>query len=280
VVDSTNPPSEQIVHSNYIAAMACLVLALSFTASAQTPMGPDLGQPPPPPGELQPSLPGQTRPLQLPHQGNLPSAPTSSASQRSTNLPTATIREFRSSVSEISPRGATDMFIAALVKSRKFRVLERARLAEGAASEKALNQQGMTTGTVGQSQYTGATYMFEATISEASAGDRKSTFNFGLAGAVAGQGTVSDSIAIDVRVTDVESGVVAVRKELITQQKRLSGVGSVLANLLTKGRGGAAAEALMPSDEFTSDRKDSTDKALREAIEQAVKEIAGRFASE
>lgn len=176
------------------------------------------------------------------------------------------------------------MFIAALVKSRKFRVLERARLAEGAASEKALNQQGMTTGTVGQSQYTGATYMFEATISEASAGDRKSTFNFGLAGAVAGQGTVSDSIAIDVRVTDVESGVVvdavSVRKELITQQKRLSGVGSVLANLLTKGRGGAAAEALMPSDEFTSDRKDSTDKALREAIEQAVKEIAGRFASE
>jgi curli biogenesis system outer membrane secretion channel CsgG len=220
----------------------------------------------------------------LPHQGNLPNAPNSAASKRFANLPTVTFREFRSSVSEITPHGATDMFISALVKTRKFRVLERSRLAEGAASEKALNQQGMTTGTVGQSQYLGATYMFEATISEASMGDRKSTFNLGVAGAVAGQATASDSIAIDVRVTDVESGVVvdavSVRKDLISKQSRVAGVGSALANLFTRGRSKEVIDALAPTDEAVSERKDSVDKALREAIEQAVNEIAKRFADE
>jgi curli biogenesis system outer membrane secretion channel CsgG len=264
--------------------LACLLLAANVSAWAQAPAGVDPSEPIPPPVDQQQAAPIQPFPLSLPHQGNLTHAPTSPVSKRFANLPTVTIREFRSSVSEIAPRGATDMFMAALVKTRKFRVLERARLADGAATEKALNQQGMTTGEVGKSQYVGATYMFEATISEASANDRKSTFSMGLAGASAEQGTVSDSIAIDVRMTDVESGVVvdavSVRKELISQKKKLAGVGSTLIGLLTNGRGGAAAQALTPTDEFTNERKDSTDKALREAIQQAVNEIAGRFGSE
>jgi curli biogenesis system outer membrane secretion channel CsgG len=219
----------------------------------------------------------------LPHQGNLPNAPTSVESQRRTQLPTATIREFRSSVSEITPRGATDMFIVALVKTRKFRVLERARLAEGAAAEKALNQQGMTTGQAGQSQYIAATYTFEATISEASAGDRKSSFNLGVAGAAAGRGTQSDSLAIDVRMTDVESGLVVeavtVRKELKTVETKVAGVTSILAGLLTRGRGSAVADALTPTDQYENTRKDSLDRGLREAIDEAVAEIAERLSN-
>jgi curli biogenesis system outer membrane secretion channel CsgG len=260
--------------------MACLLLVANAAAWAQTPATTDPAQLPPSPSEQLP-VPGQNLPPQLPHQGNLPNVPSSSSSSRVASLPTATIREFRSNVSEITPRGATDMFIVALVKTRKFRVLERARLAEGAAAEKALNQQGMTTGQAGQSQYVAATYMFEATVSEASVADRKSSFTLGLAGAAAGTGSISDSIAIDVRVTDVESGIVVeavtVRRELKTVETKVAGVTSALASFFTKGRGGAIAEALTPNDLYENTRKDSLDRSLREAIEEAVAEIAKRL---
>jgi curli biogenesis system outer membrane secretion channel CsgG len=282
------------VKSSQTAAIACVLLAVSLTASAQAPAGPDLGRPPPPPALQQPQAPTQAAPSpsqspsqsqsQLPHQGNLPTAPTSAASQRRTQLPTATIREFRSSLAEVTPRAATDMFITALVKTRQFRVLERARLAEGVAAEKSLNQQGVTTGQAGQSQYIAATYMFEATISENSSTDRKSTFTMGLAGATAGRGTLSDSLAIDVRVTDVESGVVVdavtVRKEIKSVQSQVSGVTSALANIFSKGRAAQAAELLAPTDSYTNDRKDSVDATLREAINDAVRDIAKRLVQE
>ncbi len=239
------------------------------------------------PGQQQP--PGQSTqpnsqqpasgPIQLPHQGNLPNAPRSNAYA---SLPAVTIREFRSSVPEVTPRGATDMFMTALVKTRKFRVLERARMTEGIAAEKALNQQGMTTGQSGQSQYQAATYMFEATVSEATTDANKTSFSLGIAGVAAGKGWSSDTIAIDVQVTDVESGVVVdaidVRREIKGVETKVGGVTTALTNLLTRGRGGALAEALAPTDEYVNARKDSVDKALREAIEEAVNEIAKRFA--
>ena len=240
------------------------------------------------PNPPQPMLPpiGNTplAPMQLPHQGNLQNAPTSSASKRFADRPGVTIREFRSSVPEVTPRGATDMFMTALVKTRKFRVLERARMTEGIAAEKALNQQGMTTGQAGQSQYQAATYMFEATVSEATTDANKTSFSLGIAGAAAGKGWSSDSIAIDVRVTDVESGVVVdaidVRREIKGVETKVGGITTALANVLTRGRGGALADALAPTDEYVNARKDSVDKALRDAIEEAVNEIAKRFAND
>ena len=230
--------------------------------------------------------PGQpsSGPMQLPHQGNLQNAPTSKASARFADRPTVTIREFRSSVAEVTPRGATDMFMTALVKTRKFRVLERARMAEGIGAEKALNQQGMTTSQSGQAQYVGASYMFEATVSEATTDANKTSFSLGVAGAAAGKGWSSDTIAIDVRVTDVESGIVVdaidVRREIKGVETKVGGVTTALTNLLTRGRGGALAEALAPTDEYVNARKDSVDKALRDAIEEAVNEIAKRFATD
>jgi curli biogenesis system outer membrane secretion channel CsgG len=268
----------------------------------QVPQQPAIpGQPMPFPGQ-HPGLPGQTMPgqpmpnqfpqmpgmpgmgipaAQIPHQGNLPNAPASATSQRNRERPTVTIREFRSSVAEVTPRGATDMFMTALVKTRKFRVIERARMAEGIATEKALNQQGMTTGQSGQAQYKGAEYMFEATVSEASAEDSKTSFGLGIFGAGAGKTYTSGSIAIDVRVTDVESGVVVdaidVRKEIKGEESKVSGITSALGNALTRGRLGQVLQAGGATDEYVSARKDSVDKALREAIEQAVNEIAKRF---
>ena len=283
----------------HLSAVALILLVAHTQVTAQ-PYFPSTPQPTPPqpaaPGaqpaptqQLQPlPLPQQqpipqqgTPPTQLPH-GTLTNAPTSSATNRFANRPTVTIREFRSSVAEVTPRGATDMFMTALVKTRKFRVLERARMAEGIATEKALNQQGMTTGQIGQSQYSGAAYMFEATVSEASTGDQKTSFSLGIAGAAAGKGWASDSIAIDVRVTDVESGIVVdaidIRKEIKRVETKAGGVTTALANILTRGRGGGLMEALAPTDEHLNVRKDSVDKALREAIEEAVNEIAKRFA--
>jgi curli biogenesis system outer membrane secretion channel CsgG len=248
-----------------------------FPQQTQFPQQPMPGQFPQMPG-----MPGAPS-APLPHQGNLPNAPTSATSQRNLDRPTVTIKEFRSSVQEVTPRGATDMFMTALVKTRKFRVVERARMAEGIATEKALNQQGMTTGQSGQAQYKGAEYMFEATVSEASAEDSKTSFGLGIFGAGAGKTYTSGSIAIDVRVTDVESGVVVdaidIRKELKGEESKVSGLTSAIGNALTKGRLGQVLQAGQATDEFVSARRDSIDKALREAIEQAVNEIAKRFGS-
>jgi len=55
------------------------------------------------------------------------------------DLVTVSIYEFRSAVTEIPARGATDMFMTALVNGGQFRVVERARVNEGAIREKQLN---------------------------------------------------------------------------------------------------------------------------------------------
>ena len=261
---------------------ACFLLCPHTLLWAQNPLPPLPPMPPPMPGS-----PGQAPDAPMVPPFNRPqplSPPSSAATSRFAHLPAVAFREFRSSVSEITPRGATDMFISALVKTRRFRVLERTRLAEGIAGEKELNQQGMTTGQAGQSQYLAATYLFEATVSEASIDDRKSGFTLGLAGAAAGQGSSTDSIAIDVRVTDVESGVVVdavtVRKALKSVETRVAGLGGALVNLATRGRSSGLVDALAPTDQYVNARKDSLDKGLREAIEEAVGLIAKRFGGE
>ena len=53
---------------------------------------------------------------------------------------------------------------------------------------------------------------------------------------------------------------------------------TALANILIRGRG--IVEALALTDEYVNVRKDSVDKALRVAIEEAVNEIAKRFAAD
>lgn len=150
--------------------LACLLLIAYPALQAQTPL------PPPPEPMLGMPAPSWAAPAAPAVPIN---PPTSAAAARHADLPAVAIREFRSSVGEVPARGATDMFMAALVKTHKFRVLERSRLAEGIGAEKALNQQGASTGDVGRSQYIGATYLFEATISEASSGDRSSSFTLG-----------------------------------------------------------------------------------------------------
>jgi curli biogenesis system outer membrane secretion channel CsgG len=205
----------------------------------------------------------------------------SAAALRHLDRPTVAIREFRTSVAEISARGATDMFITALIKTRKFRVLERARLAESAGAEKALNQAGLTEGQASAVQLKAAQYVFEATISEASSEDKRSTVGIGFFGASAGRSRATGSLAIDVRIIDVESGVVVdavdVRKELQSVEKKVAGVSNAIANAATGGRLGALLAAGGAVDEYVQARRDSLDRAVREAIEEAVGVLAQRL---
>jgi len=53
-----------------------------------------------------------------------------------------------------------------------------------------------------------------------------------------------------------------------------------MVNLATRGRGSAMADALAPSDAYVNARKDSLDLGLREAIDEAVAEIAKRLSDE
>ena len=211
-------------------------------------------------------------------------APTQdSQSRRHANRATVTIREFRSSVQEIAPRAATEVFVTALVETGKFRVLERVRMTEGLMQEKALNQQGLVSGQAADVKLVAAKYIFEGTVSEAQLDQNTTSMGLSILG-IGGKKTYSrDTIGIDVRVIEVDSGVVAdaikVRKHIKGSATEVGGIGDAVTNVLSqKFLGGAVQSA--GSKEFESKDKESLDNALRLAIEEAVQKIATRFADE
>jgi hypothetical protein len=140
------------------------------------------------------------------------------------------IYEFRSGVSEIGARAATDMFITALMQTGRFRVMERARLNEGVVREKQLNASGASTGEIGGQQLHGVRYLFEGTLSEANASQDQRASGVNLGGMEIGGGRNRDAVAIDVRVVDASTGeimdVVTVRRTVDATQSGISGVGN------------------------------------------------------
>lgn len=195
--------------------------------------------------------------------------------------PVATIYEFHSSVPEIQAKGATDMFTTALIKSGAFAVAERQRISEGVIREKQLNAAGQSTGTVASSRLAGANYIFEGTISEASSGESQSEGGLSVGGMEVGGSSAKDSIGMDVRVINAESGLVVdavnVRKKIEASGASLSGLGRLaqsIANLQGK------SIPLNPDVSAKSSRKESVDKALRSCIEAAVYELVKRFGEE
>ncbi len=187
---------------------------------------------------------------------------------------TVTIYEFKSQVAEISPQSATDMFMTALVKTRKFAVLERQRLDESVYREKELNQQGMTTGDAANHQLAGADYVFVGTVTEANAQSGRT----GVGGSYKGLGVEKSGetaeIGLDIRVLDAKTGAVLdavnVRKGVDEGGFSVSGIGSFFRSVTGKKVPGADAS-------ISHDSKDGVDKALRECIEEAVNEIAERW---
>jgi curli biogenesis system outer membrane secretion channel CsgG len=128
------------------------------------------------------------------------------------------IYEFRSSVSEVSARGATDMFKTALVQSGQFRVVERSRINDGVIREKQLNAQGMSSGRSAQQPLRDARYLFEGAVTEANATENQRSGAINVGGLEIGGGSNQDTIAIDVRIVDVASGDIV---DSITVRKAL-----------------------------------------------------------
>jgi curli biogenesis system outer membrane secretion channel CsgG len=194
-------------------------------------------------------------------------------------LTPVSIYEFRSAVTEIPARGATDMFKTALVNSGQFRVVERSRLNEGVIREKQLNAGGLSRGTSATQKLTEARYLFEGAITQANAGETQRSGAFGIAGAQIGASTNRDVIAVDVRVVEVATGDivagVTVQKSIAGDSANVSGIGSLLGTILAQhGR----STTYVPDLQLQQQRKQSLDVALRAAIDQAVAELGQRFA--
>jgi curli biogenesis system outer membrane secretion channel CsgG len=183
-----------------------------------------------------------------------------------------TIYEFHSGVPDVSVAAATDIFTTTLIESHQFRVVERNRLSQGIVPEKQLNGAGQTTGTVAQHQLRGARYIFEGTVTEANAGADQHQGGVSIGGLTLGGGKNKDTIAIDVRILDAETGdvldSVSVSKILNDSSVGVGGT-AAFAGTIASMRG-HSANPLTPDVNVQSSHKESVDKALRACIETAV----------
>ena len=189
------------------------------------------------------------------------------------------IYEFTSNLPEISPRGATEQFKTALVQSGQFRVVERAKLDRGVVREKQMNAAGQTTGSTSQQQLRGAEYIFEAEITELGSGTRASSNGVNIGGLQIGGASNRDEFGIDVSIVDANTGdvvdAISVRKRMKGAARSVGGIGALINRVRAeKGKGGVAYS---PEVQHQSTSKDNFDAVLREAIEEAVYELAKRF---
>jgi len=190
------------------------------------------------------------------------------------------IYEFRSAVPEVPVAAAQEMFVPALIRSGAFTVAERQRLTEGVMRERQLAQQGVTSGGA-SGQVAAARYVFEVVVSEANAGASESAQGFNVGGMRVQTARAADSIGMDVRIVDTQSGLVIdavnVVKKVEAAATNVSGVGNLLNSVgALRGR-----NLPVPVDaESRSTRKEGVDRALRSCIEVAVAELARRLNTE
>ena len=195
--------------------------------------------------------------------------------------PVVAIYEVRSAVPEIQPRAAADMLMTALIKSGAFQVAERTRLNEGVGRERQL----MTAGTAAAAAtpmlpYASARYVIEVVISEAAVARDRHDNSFFLSGAQLGHKGGSDQIAMDIRITDVATGLVLDAVDTVAdidaRSKQVSGLGGLASGLLR--RAGARGGVPMGADAtISTSHSDGVDRALRYCIETGVAELARRL---
>lgn len=189
------------------------------------------------------------------------------------------VYEVSSNLPELPPRGATEMFKTALVKSGQFRVVERAKLARGVIAEKQMNAAGQTTGTTAQQPLRGAEYIFQAEITEINAGADSSSTGVNIAGLQIGRGSSADAIGLDISIVDATTGDVVdainVRRTLGGSSASVSGVGALVSRMMLER--GKAPSPYTPEIGHNSSRKDGLDAGLRECVEEGVRLLAQRF---
>jgi curli biogenesis system outer membrane secretion channel CsgG len=189
------------------------------------------------------------------------------------------IYTFRSEVQEVGARGATDMFITALTASGQFRVVERARLADGVAREKQLNGAGMTSGNTAQRRLRGAQYVFEGAVTEANVAENSSQHGLNIGGMTFGGGSSRDSIAVDVRILDADSGdvldAVNVSLPINSSNSSVSGTAALVGTIASMT--GHSVNPLTPDLSTQSSQRDGVDKVVRAAIDSAVLQLIQRL---
>ena len=190
-----------------------------------------------------------------------------------------TIYEFRSGVPEVNAAAATDVFTTALIKSGQFRVVERERLNQGIVMEKQLNAAGQTTGETARVQLHGVKYIFEGVVSEANGGEDQRQASVNIGGLNLGKGSNKDSITIDVRIVDADTGDVLDSVDVSqTLNDSSANVGGTLALATTlAAMHGHNVNPLVPDVNYQSSHKDGVERALRTCIEAAVLELAKRM---
>jgi curli biogenesis system outer membrane secretion channel CsgG len=189
------------------------------------------------------------------------------------------IFQFRSEVQEVSAGGATDMFVTALVRSSQFRVVDRSRINEGVVAEKKMNAAGMTTGTVAQQQLRGAQYIFEGAVTEANAGESQKQGGINIGGLQLGGGKSKDSVAVDVRVLDADTGdvldAVTVSLPIKSSNTAISGTAALAGTVASLS--GRNANPFTPDVNTQTSAREGVDKTVRTAIESAVLQIIKRI---
>jgi curli biogenesis system outer membrane secretion channel CsgG len=183
-----------------------------------------------------------------------------------------TIYEFHSGVPDVSVAAATDIFTTTLIESHQFRVVERNRLNQGVVYEKQLNGAGQATGDAAQHQLRGARYIFEGTVTDANAGADQKQGGVSIGGLSLGGGKNKDTIAVDVRILDANTGdvldSVSVSKSLNDYSAGVGGTASLVSTLASMS--GRTASPLTPDVSYQQSHKESVDKALRACIETSV----------
>ncbi|MCP3734657.1 CsgG/HfaB family protein [Sphingomonas sp. RP10(2022)] len=203
--------------------------------------------------------------------------------------PVVAIYDVRSAVPEIQPRAANEMFMTALIKSGAFRVAERTRLNEGVGRERSLIAAGTTAMLAGAGgvpapvpslPYAAARYVFEVVVSEAAVGADKHDNSFSLGGAQLDHKGSRDVIGIDIRITDVQTGLVMDAVNTSTQvearAKQVSGLNALAGRLLQKA--GAGGVPLGADARISTSHQDGIDRALRVGMEAGVAELVRRLA--
>jgi|HubBroStandDraft_1064217.scaffolds.fasta_scaffold17065_2 curli biogenesis system outer membrane secretion channel CsgG len=210
---------------------------------------------------------------------------TSSALEALPRLPASqrkvvTIYQFKSGVPGIANTALTDMFVNALMESGAFLVAERENLTPDIATEKTLNGTGKSDGDTAQKKIAAAKFIFSGTVSENNGSQDQTQNTMSLGGMQVGGNNQKGKIAIDVRVYDVDSGLVldsiVVSKTIKSKSSGVSGVGS-LANSIA-GLSGHSVP-LSPDYSTQTTHNDSIDEALRACIETAVLELVKRYGS-
>jgi curli biogenesis system outer membrane secretion channel CsgG len=213
-------------------------------------------------------------------EGDDPVVQSSKQSQALSSLPPkpleqrvpVTIYEFHSGVQGVSVAAATDIFTTALIESHQFRVVERNRLNQGVMYEKQLNGAGQATGDAAQHQLRGARYIFEGTVSEANPGADQHQGGVSIGGLTLGGGKNKDTIAVDIRILDANTGdvldSVSVSKVLNDSAMGIGGTAALASTLASMS--GHTANPLTPDVNYQSSHKESVDKALRACIETSV----------